>query len=89
MLGNKVIVVHVTETKQLIPLDGVGVRRLSVRANADTPQDAKRAREFGAQGIGLCRTEHMFMGQDHDKFASLLDPTQIVLRRSLQVGSLI
>ncbi|MDN5330977.1 MAG: pyruvate, orthophosphate dikinase [Tepidanaerobacteraceae bacterium] len=40
------------------------IRRLSVRANADTPQDAKLAREFGAEGIGLCRTEHMFMGQD-------------------------
>jgi pyruvate,orthophosphate dikinase len=37
-----------------------GRRRLRVRANADTPQDARRAREFGAEGIGLCRTEHMF-----------------------------
>ena len=37
-----------------------GVRRLGVRTNADTPEDAKRAREFGAEGIGLCRTEHMF-----------------------------
>jgi pyruvate,orthophosphate dikinase len=36
------------------------VRRLRVRANADTPQDAKVARGFGAEGIGLCRTEHMF-----------------------------
>ncbi|MBQ4469916.1 MAG: pyruvate, phosphate dikinase, partial [Synergistaceae bacterium] len=35
-----------------------------VWANADTPEDAKRAREFGAKGIGLCRTEHMFMGVD-------------------------
>ncbi|MEW6546114.1 MAG: pyruvate, phosphate dikinase [Bacillota bacterium] len=40
------------------------VRQLGVRANADTPQDARRAREFGAAGIGLCRTEHMFMAQD-------------------------
>jgi pyruvate,orthophosphate dikinase len=40
------------------------VRRLRVRANADTPQDAAKAREFGAQGIGLCRTEHMFMAED-------------------------
>ncbi len=39
-----------------------GVRRLAVRANADTPDDAARARRFGAQGIGLCRTEHMFLG---------------------------
>src|ERR687893_958346 len=36
-------------------------RTLGVRANADTPEDARRARELGAQGIGLCRTEHMFM----------------------------
>ncbi len=36
-------------------------RRLGVRANADTPDDAAKAREFGAEGIGLCRTEHMFM----------------------------
>jgi pyruvate,orthophosphate dikinase len=38
-------------------------RRLKVRANADTPDDAAKAREFGAQGIGLCRTEHMFMAE--------------------------
>jgi pyruvate,orthophosphate dikinase len=40
------------------------VRRLRVRANADTPEDAAKAREFGAEGIGLCRTEHMFMAED-------------------------
>ena len=39
-------------------------RTLKVRANADTPEDAAKAREFGAQGIGLCRTEHMFMAED-------------------------
>ncbi|HEX3221781.1 MAG TPA: pyruvate, phosphate dikinase, partial [Nocardioides sp.] len=39
------------------------VRRLRVRANADTPEDAARARRFGAEGIGLCRTEHMFLGE--------------------------
>ncbi|MER5998715.1 pyruvate, phosphate dikinase [Nonomuraea angiospora] len=39
------------------------VRRLGVRANADTPDDAARARRFGGQGIGLCRTEHMFLGE--------------------------
>jgi pyruvate,orthophosphate dikinase len=39
-------------------------RRLRVRVNADTPQDAVRARELGAEGIGLCRTEHMFMAED-------------------------
>jgi pyruvate,orthophosphate dikinase len=40
------------------------VRRLGVRVNADTPKDAVRARELGAEGIGLCRTEHMFMAED-------------------------
>jgi pyruvate,orthophosphate dikinase len=40
------------------------IRRLGVRANADTPADAKAAREFGAEGIGLCRTEHMFFDAD-------------------------
>jgi pyruvate,orthophosphate dikinase len=39
-------------------------RTLKVRANADTAEDAAKAREFGAQGIGLCRTEHMFMAED-------------------------
>jgi pyruvate,orthophosphate dikinase len=39
-------------------------RRLKVRANADTPHDAEVARGFGAEGIGLCRTEHMFFGED-------------------------
>ncbi|MEY2417167.1 MAG: pyruvate, orthophosphate dikinase, partial [Ilumatobacteraceae bacterium] len=38
-------------------------RRLGVQANADTPDDAARARRFGAEGIGLCRTEHMFLGE--------------------------
>ena len=40
------------------------VKRLDVRANADTPEDAQKARDFGAKGIGLTRTEHMFMAQD-------------------------
>ena len=44
------------------------LRRLKVRTNADTPGDAAKAREFGAQGIGLCRTEHMF--QDEDRLAA-------------------
>jgi pyruvate,orthophosphate dikinase len=40
------------------------IRRLKVRANADTPEDAAKARELGAQGIGLCRTEHMFNAEE-------------------------
>jgi pyruvate,orthophosphate dikinase len=41
-----------------------GARTLGVRTNADTPEDAQRARDFGAEGIGLCRTEHMFFGAE-------------------------
>ncbi len=47
-------------------------RRLKVRANADTPEDAKRARSFGAEGIGLFRIEHMFYGKGSDKALFLL-----------------
>lgn len=43
------------------------VRRLKVRTNADTPEDAQTARRFGAEGIGLCRTEHMFFAPDRIK----------------------
>jgi len=60
------------------------VRKLGIRTNADTPEDAKRAREFGAEGIGLCRTEHMFFEGDRiwavrqmilaaDEYAKMLD----------------
>ncbi|MGI8579404.1 MAG: pyruvate, phosphate dikinase [Solirubrobacteraceae bacterium] len=50
-----------------------GLRRLGVRANADTPDDARRARDFGAEGIGLCRTEHMFMAADrHPKMRAMI-----------------
>jgi pyruvate, orthophosphate dikinase len=41
------------------------LRTLGVRTNADTPEDARRAREFGAEGIGLCRSEHIFLGTEH------------------------
>ena len=39
-------------------------RRMKVRTNADTPRDARQARAFGAEGIGLCRTEHMFFEEE-------------------------
>jgi pyruvate,orthophosphate dikinase len=49
------------------------LRVLGVRANADTPEDARKAREFGAEGIGLCRTEHMFFGEDrHEKMVAVI-----------------
>src|SRR6185436_527816 len=41
-----------------------GLRRLKVRSNADIPRDARQARAFGAEGIGLCRTEHMFFAEE-------------------------
>jgi pyruvate,orthophosphate dikinase len=47
-------------------------RRLRVRANADNPGDAGRARRFGAQGIGLCRTEHMFLGERRELVEHLI-----------------
>ena len=48
------------------------VKKLGVRTNADTPQDAKKAREFGAEGIGLFRFEHMFYGEGADRPLFLL-----------------
>ncbi|MEP7056069.1 MAG: pyruvate, phosphate dikinase [Actinomycetota bacterium] len=54
-------------------------RRMKVRANADTPEDAERARRFGAQGIGLCRTEHMFLGERRKNVERLIladDPVE-------------
>src|SRR3954452_12767049 len=48
------------------------LRRLGVRANADTPEDAARARDFGAAGIGLCRTEHMFLGDRQPLMAKVI-----------------
>lgn len=54
-------------------------KRLIVRANADTPEDALKAREFGAKGIGLTRTEHMFMAQDRLPYVQ-----QMILAESLE-----
>jgi pyruvate,orthophosphate dikinase len=51
---------------------GDAFRRMSVRANADTPEDAARARRFGAEGIGLCRTEHMFLGERRSMVEALI-----------------
>ncbi|HVP02776.1 MAG TPA: pyruvate, phosphate dikinase [Solirubrobacteraceae bacterium] len=60
-----------------------GLRRLGVRANADTPSDAQRARGFGAQGIGLCRTEHMFMAADRQpKMQAMILATSVADRRA-------
>jgi pyruvate,orthophosphate dikinase len=61
------------------------LRRLGVRANADRPEDARRARDFGAEGIGLCRTEHMFMAADrqHKMRAMIMARTEEDRRAAL------
>ncbi|MFF4574418.1 pyruvate, phosphate dikinase [Streptomyces sp. NPDC001410] len=60
-------------------------RRLRVRANADNAEDALRARRFGAQGIGLCRTEHMFLGERREMVEKLiLADTEEVREAALQ-----
>jgi pyruvate, orthophosphate dikinase len=61
------------------------LRTLGVRANADNPEDARKAREFGAEGIGLCRTEHMFVAADrHPKMrAMIMAQTEEDRRRAL------
>jgi pyruvate,orthophosphate dikinase len=61
------------------------VRRMRVRANADTPADARNAREFGAEGIGLCRTEHMFFeeGRIHAVRKMILADTPEMRRAAL------
>jgi pyruvate, orthophosphate dikinase len=56
-------------------------RRLGVRANSDTPEDSERARRFGAEGIGLCRTEHMFLGDRRQHVERL------ILATTLDIGS--
>jgi pyruvate,orthophosphate dikinase len=61
------------------------LRRLGVRTNADTPEDARRARAFGAEGIGLCRTEHMFMAADRQPpmRAMIMATTEVERRAAL------
>jgi pyruvate,orthophosphate dikinase len=59
------------------------LRTLGVRTNADTPEDATKAREFGAEGIGLCRTEHMFFGEDrHEKMVQVIMASDVEGRKA-------
>jgi pyruvate, orthophosphate dikinase len=59
------------------------LRVLGVRTNADTPHDAAKARELGAEGIGLCRTEHMFFGEDrHQKMVDVILAEDTASRRA-------
>ena len=64
-------------------------KRLGVRANADTPSDARRAREFGAQGIGLCRTEHMFFAEDRLPWVRAMILTESKREESLALERLL
>ena len=60
----KLVPPHINEDFETVLGWADDVRRLKVRANADNAEDSAKAREFGAQGIGLCRTEHMFFGEE-------------------------
>ncbi len=64
-------------------------RRLKVRANADTPKDAKVARDFGAEGIGLCRTEHMFFGADRIDAVREMILAESKVQREAALGKLL
>jgi pyruvate,orthophosphate dikinase len=64
------------------------VRRLQVRTNADTPEDAEVARKFGAEGIGLCRTEHMFFDDERIKYVRQMILAQNALGRRASLDKL-
>jgi pyruvate,orthophosphate dikinase len=66
-----------------------GFRRLGVRANADYPADAERARKYGAEGIGLCRTEHMFFEPERLPTVQRMITTQILAERREAVSALL
>ena len=65
------------------------VRRLKIRTNADTPRDAKQAREFGAEGIGLCRTEHMFFDPNRIKAMRQMILADTVEQREVALAKLL
>jgi pyruvate,orthophosphate dikinase len=64
-------------------------RRLKVRANAETPEDAARARELGAEGIGLCRTEHMFFAADRIDIMRAMILSETIEERQTYLGQLL
>lgn len=65
------------------------IRSLDVRANADNPEDALKAREFGAKGIGLCRTEHMFMAPDRIPIVQEMILAENIEERQLALAKLL
>ena len=66
-----------------------GVRRLKVRTNADTPKDAEQAVKFGAEGIGLCRTEHMFFSEDRIAAVREMIISETVEQRKVALAKLL
>src|SRR5207237_8730321 len=66
-----------------------GIRRLEVWANGDYPRDAEKARENGAQGIGLCRTEHMFMEEDRLPIVRAMIMAETTEEREREVARLL
>ena len=65
------------------------IRRLGVRANADTPLDAQRSRQFGAEGVGLCRTEHMFMASDRIPIVHEMIMSETIEERAVALSKLL
>jgi len=65
------------------------IRRLGVRANADTPLDAQRSRDFGAEGVGLCRTEHMFMDKDRIPIVQEMIMAETIEERTVALDKLL
>jgi len=72
--AGKLAMMDATENPRFVKFMAIadGIRAMKVRTNADTPEDAARAREFGAEGIGLFRTEHMFYGKGSEQALFLL-----------------
>ena len=65
------------------------LRTLGVRANADTAEDAAKAREFGAEGIGLCRSEHIFLGTEHQATMQAMIMAESDEERAARLGELL
>lgn len=65
------------------------IRKLKVRTNADTPRDAKQAVEFGAEGVGLCRTEHMFFAEDRIMAVRQMITSKDVEQRKIALGKIL
>jgi pyruvate,orthophosphate dikinase len=81
--GARLLQPEIDERFELVLRWADEIRRLGVRANADTPRDAARARKLGAEGIGLCRTEHMFMAEERQpKMRAMIMAREGVGRRS-------